>query len=51
MLSGSKSMECDVSGQCACRPHFYGVKCEQLQVGYYAPSFDQMTYSSLDASE
>ena len=47
--SGAVSMLCDATGQCQCRTNYYGVKCEQIKIGFYSASVNQLSFSSTDA--
>lgn len=47
--SGAVGMLCDKTGQCTCRSNYYGVKCEQINIGYYSASVNQLLFSSKDA--
>ena len=47
--SGAVGMLCDKTGQCTCRRNYYGVKCEQIKIGYYSASVGQLLLSSKNA--
>ena len=47
--SGSVNSSCASDGQCYCRPFYTGLKCQNVAVGYYSASIEQLTFSTWGA--
>lgn len=42
--------QCDTaSGQCRCRPHFSGRRCDEPESGYFCANLDYYTYEAEEA--
>jgi hypothetical protein len=40
-------LRCDeATGQCRCRQHMIGRRCEQVQPGYFRPFLDHLTWEA-----
>lgn len=39
----------EATGQCHCRRHMVGRRCDQVQPGYFRPFLDHMTWEAEDA--
>jgi hypothetical protein len=49
---GSYSELCDgESGQCSCKSHFTGLKCDQIEKGFFCPKLDFVRYEAEDAKQ
>ncbi|CAB1333779.1 unnamed protein product, partial [Coregonus sp. 'balchen'] len=59
-MDGCRSCDCDqggavnndcspISGQCQCRGHMYGRRCDQVESGFYFIALDHYTYEAEDA--
>lgn len=48
-LSNSGLPRCnEATGQCRCRQHMVGRRCEQVQPGYFRPFLDHLTWEAED---
>jgi coxsackievirus/adenovirus receptor len=46
-LGGALDNECDIlTGQCKCRQHFTGRRCNTTESSYYCPNIDHYTYDA-----
>ena len=46
---GSVNISCNSTGGCYCRSNYYGLKCDQIQTGFYVPSVAELTIEAEDA--
>lgn len=48
-MSHHVSRRCnEATGQCRCRPHMVGRRCEQVQPGYFRPFLDHLIWEAED---
>lgn len=48
-VGGALDPQCDeATGQCHCRQHMVGRRCEQVQPGYFRPFLDHLTWEAED---
>ncbi|XP_059520740.1 laminin subunit beta-2 isoform X1 [Myotis daubentonii] len=49
-VGGAVDPQCnEATGQCRCRPHMVGRRCDQVQSGYFRPFLDHMTLEAEEA--
>lgn len=49
LMSHHVSPRCnEATGQCRCRPHMVGRRCEQVQPGYFRPFLDHLIWEAED---
>jgi hypothetical protein len=49
-IEGSISQQCNnITGECLCRPHAKGRKCDEIEQGFYCPGLDHLKFDAVNA--